>query len=289
MGLDLYTEYSSAKAVFDLADKVLRFPLSRLCFEGPEEDLALTKNAQPALLVTSIAALAAAREVAAEKMAEPDFMAGHSLGEYTALAVAGALDFETAVALSRERGQLMYSVGLKKPGAMAAILGLCKETIEEICSETEVFIANINCPGQTVISGVKENLAKATALAKERGAKFAVKLNVSGAFHSPLMEHAAASLNQHITKANISVPNTPVIGNTMSQVLKTVENVRDELLNQICSCVRWEDTVRYMISQGVNRFVEIGPGDVLTGLIGRISSDVTSINIGSCEDIKAMV
>ena len=334
MGLDLYNKYESAKAVFDRADEVLGFPLSKLCFEGPEDELTLTVNAQPALLVTSLAVLAAVRESAPEALPAPEFMAGHSLGEYTALTAAEALDFDTAVSLAQERGRLMYEAGLERPGAMAAVIGMSRELLAEICAETGAFIANLNCPGQIVISGVKDSVMKAAKLAKERGAKLAVQLQVSGAFHSPLMRSAADGLKESIQKlpfigsmtraveavregvsfniqsnasfgvmaegahmerireavkgSLISAPRIPVIGNTAAQVLSTAEMVQDELLEQVCSCVQWEDTIKYLLSQGVDNFIEIGPGEVLTGLVQRISDDVTTMSIGDCDAIEAL-
>ena len=288
MGLDLYNTYPSAKAMFDRADDILGFPLSKLCFEGPEEELQLTVNAQPALLVTSIATLEAALEVAAGALPKPAYMAGHSLGEYTALAAAGALDFDTVVILARERGRLMYEAGLEKPGAMAAIIGTHREIMTEICKETGVYIANLNCPGQIVISGEKENVTNAVRLAKERGAKLAINLQVSGAFHSPLMSSAAEGLEAHVKKTRIADPSIPIIGNTTAQELTTAELVHDELLKQICNCVRWEDTIRYLLSQGVDNFIEIGPGEVLTGLIHRINDEVTTSSIGDCDAVAAL-
>jgi len=334
MGLDLYGNYPSAKAVFDRADEILGFSLKKICFEGPEEELALTINAQPALLVTSLAALAAAREAAPETLPEPAYMAGHSLGEYTALAVSGALDFDTAVILARERGRLMYEAGLEKPGIMAAILGLSWEVVIEICKKSGAFIANLNCPGQYVISGDKERVAEATQLAEERGAKKVAQLQVSGAFHSPLMSSAAEGLKNRIQKlplmgsmtrtleavrdgisfnfrsslrsgagynqshmesiknviieASISTPEIPVIGNTTARELTTAEMVRDELTEQVCHCVRWEDTIRYLISQGVDSFIEFGPGDALTRMLPRISEEVSYVNIDDCYAVEML-
>lgn len=288
MGEDLYNTYLSARAVFEEADKILGFSLSKLCFEGPEEELTLTKNAQPALLVMSIATLAAAREAIPGVLPEPVYVAGHSLGEYTALAVAGALDFSTAVVLARERGRLMYEAGLEKPGAMAAIIGISREIATIICEETGAFIANLNSPGQVVISGATEHVNIASALAKERGAKYAIPLHVSGAFHSPLMESAAVGLESYITKSKFSDPDIPVIGNIAAQTINTAAAVRNELLEQVCNCVQWEATVRYLLSQGVDTFIEIGPGDVLAGMIPRISNDATTINIGDCGAIEAL-
>ena len=288
MGMDLYNTYPSAKAVFDRADEILGFPLSKLCFEGPEEELMYTVNAQPALLVTSIAALEAVREVAPAALPQPAYMAGHSLGEYTALAATGALKFDTAVTLVRERGRLMYEAGLEEPGAMGAVIGMDRETLADICKETGVYIANLNCPGQTVVSGAKENVSNTLRSAKEHGAKLAIKLQVSGAFHSPLMLSAAKGLEPHIKKTEIADPAVPVIGNTAAQEMSSSEMIRDELLEQVCHCVQWEDTISFLLSCGVDCFIEIGPGQVLTGLVRRISENAVKINIGNCDDIEAL-
>ena len=187
MGRDLYDSSRAAKAVFDRADEVLGFPLSRLCFEGPEDELVQTVNSQPAIVTVSYACLEALREAAGDGLPEPAFVAGHSLGEYTELAAANVIDFATAVYLARERGRLMYEAGLTRPGSMAAILGLDEAALAEVCNETDTRIANFNCPGQLVISGAEENLPKAVDLAKAGGASRTIPLQVSGAFHDQLV------------------------------------------------------------------------------------------------------
>ena len=316
MGYDLYCKYQSARSVYDRADKVLGFPLSKLCFEGPEEELGLTVNAQPALLVTSIAALEAAREASRETaretvretaretsretsremaratapgaLSEPAYMAGHSLGEYTALTAAGAMSFDTAVALVRERGRLMHEAGMEQPGAMAAIIGLSREVLADICSDIGAFIANLNCPGQIVISGAKDAVALVKAMAKERGAKLAMQLQVSGAFHSPLMAHAAQGIRRFIDNAAIYAPKIPIIGNTSALDILTADMVRGELKEQVCNCVRWEDSIRFMISHGVDSFIEFGPGDVLAGLVRRINDNAAVMSIGDNYAIEAL-
>jgi len=288
MGHDLYCKYQSARSVYDRADEVLEFPLSKLCFEGPEEELGLTKNAQPALLVTSIAALAAAREAAPGALAKPAYMAGHSMGEYTALTAAGAMSFDTAVTLVRERGRLMHEAGLEKPGAMAAIIGISQEVLADICSDIGAFIANLNCPGQIVISGAKDVITRAKTLAKEHGAKLAMQLQVSGAFHSPMMAYAAKGMMRFIDNADISMPQISVIGNTGAQEIATADMVREELREQICNCVRWEDSVRLLISRSVDTFIEFGPGDVLTGIVRRISDIAAAVSIGDNDAIEAL-
>ncbi len=288
MGRDLYENFDSAKAVFEQADKTLGFPLSRLCFEGPEDELRLTINAQPALVTVSFACLKASQALAGDKMPSPAFVAGHSLGEYTALAAANVLDFTDTVRLTRERGRLMHEAGLKSPGGMVAIIALDEKSVAEICSETDFTIANINCPGQIVISGAKENLTKATELAQAKGARRAIPLQVSGAFHTSLMEPAPSGLAEFIAKLSFNAPQVPIIANTTGEPITTAEMIRAELPRQLRNCVQWQRSIEYMINNGVNTFIEIGPGKVLTSLIKRINKDVNTINIGDAQAIQSL-
>lgn len=282
MGLDLYQNIPAAKAVFDEADEVLGFPLSKLCFEGPEGELTKTVNAQPALLAMSVACLAAK-----EKLPKADFAAGHSLGEYSALAAAGAMPFADALKLSRERGRLMFEAGQQAAGAMSAVIGMAAEPLQAVCEENGVYIANYNCPGQIVISGEPDKVRAAGKAARKNGAKLAIPLAVSGAFHCPLMRPAAEQLAPQIDAAAVSAPQIPVIGNVQAQPLTTAEEIKQELMDQICSCVQWEGIVRYLLSQGVDTFIEIGPGEVLTGLLKRIAPEAKHINIGKLSDLEA--
>jgi [acyl-carrier-protein] S-malonyltransferase len=284
MGRDLYQDFGAARTVFDQADEALGFPLSRLCFDGPEDELRQTINAQPAIVATSFACLEASRE--AVDLPPASFVAGHSLGEYTALAAAGVLDFADAVYLSRERGRLMHEAGQKVPGGMVAIIGLDEAPLAELCAESGARIANINCPGQIVISGAKDNLNQATELAKSRGAHRAIPLQVSGAFHTPLMQPAVDGMAKVIAKLEFKDPATPIIGNTTAQPLTTARAVKEELLNQLCNCVQWQRSVEYMLGDGVSTFIEIGPGKVLAGLIKRIDRDVKILNIGDAESVR---
>ena len=289
MGRDLYDSFDSAKAIFQQADEVLGFHLSRLCFEGPEEELRLTINAQPALVAISFACLKAIRDMPeGNKLPAPAFVAGHSLGEYTALAAANVLDFATTVYLARERGRLMYEAGLKRPGGMVAIIGLNEASLAEVCNETDTCIANFNCPGQLVISGAEENLSKATDLAKARGASRAIPLQVSGAFHTPLMQPAVDGLSEIIATVNFQDPAVPIIANVTAQPLTTAEQVKAELLSQLCHGVQWQRSIEYMVDDGVSTFIEIGPGKVLSGLIKRINKNAKTINIGGAEAIRSL-
>ena len=290
MGRDLYDNFASAKAAFEQADEALGFPLSRLCFEGPEDELRQTINAQPALVTISYACLKAAYEVSGGNgLPPPAFVAGHSLGEYTALAAAKVLDFSTAVYLARERGRLMYEAGLRKPGGMVAIIGFDEASLTEVCGQTDTRIANINCPGQLVISGAKENLAKAAVLAKARGAQRTIPLPVSGAFHTPLMQSAVDGLSKIIDTIPFDEPVIPVIANTTAQPMTNAEQVKAELLRQLCNGVQWQRSIEYMVNDGVSTFIEIGPGEVLSGLIRRINKEAKTVNIGDAEAIKNLI
>jgi len=289
MGRDLYDNFDSAKAVFRQADEALGFPLSRLCFEGPEDELRQTINAQPAIITVSLACLKAIYDGdGSNGLPPPVFVAGHSLGEYTALAAAEVLDFTTTIYLAWERGRLMYEAGLRKPGGMVAIIGLDEASLAEVCQETDTRIANVNCPGQLVISGAKGNLAKATAtaLAEARGARHTISLQVSGAFHTPLMQSAVEGMSKIITTLTFRDPIAPIIANTTAQPLTTSELIKEELLGQLCNGIQWQCSVEYMVNEGVSTFIEIGPGKVLSGLIRRINKNVKTLNIGEVKAIK---
>ena len=281
MGRDLYAASAAARAIFDLADATLGLALTRLCFEGPEEALTATENAQPALLTVSAALLAVLAERWGEATVTPSYVAGHSLGEYSALVAAGAINIPIALRLVRRRGELMAEA---REGGMAAIIGLDEAPLEQICREASaeaapVVIANYNSPGQLVISGAGAAVERACVLAKERGAKRALPLKVSAAFHSPLMRDAAEQLAAAVTQAAILDARTPVISNVTAEPLVQAAAIRGELIAQVTSPVRWIASVRRMAAEGVDTFVEIGPGSVLTGLIKRIASDVRLVNV----------
>jgi [acyl-carrier-protein] S-malonyltransferase len=287
MGLDLYHNFPAAREVFEEADEALGFPLSRLCFEGPEEELAQTVNAQPAILTASIACLKAASRVAGQIVC-PAFMAGHSLGEYTALVAAQVLDFADALRLTRERGRLMQEAGVRVPGGMAAILGLDEVSVEQVCQETGAEIANLNSPGQIVVSGTREAMVRAMDLARAMGARRAMPLNVSGAFHSQLMQPAAEGMTNVLSEMEFRHPSTPVVVNSTAQPATTADEVKEELLRQLCHCVQWQRSVEYMVDAGVCTFIEIGPGQVLSGLIKRISDESQILNVEDASSIGAM-
>ncbi len=287
MGRDLYDNFDSAKALFKEADETLGFSLSRLCFEGPEDELRQTINTQPALVVVSLACLKAASDVLGDNgLLPPAFLAGHSQGEYTALVLAEVLDFATTVYLTRERGRLMYEAGLRRPGGMVAVIGLDEASLVEVCEETGTEIANINCPGQLIISGAKENLAKAADLAKNKGAHRTIPLQVSGAFHTSLMQSAVDGMAEAMATLSFNDPVIPIIANTTAKPLTAAEQIKPELLCQLCSGVQWQRSIEYMVNEGVNTFIEIGPGKVLSGLIKRINKDAKTLNIGDVNAIR---
>jgi [acyl-carrier-protein] S-malonyltransferase len=288
MGRDLYDSFKSAQEVFHQADESLGFPISKLCFEGPEDELQLTINTQPALVTVSYACLKAIQEINDGSFPAPSFVGGHSLGEYTALAAAGVLDFATTVSLARERGRLMHEAGEKAPGGMAAIIGLDEEPLAEVCKETSTVIANYNCPGQLVISGAIENIPTAMELARSRGASRVVQLQVSGAFHSASMKPAQDGLAEIVAGIDFNDPAVPVIANTTAQPLTSAGDIKKELIQQLCNGIQWQRSVEFMLGEGVSSFIEIGPGRVLSGLVKRTSRDVNIQNVGDVAAVEGL-
>jgi [acyl-carrier-protein] S-malonyltransferase len=290
MGADLAADYPAAREVFAQADEILGFALSDLCFNGPQEALDDTINTQPALFVCGIAALRALQSQCPEYT--PAFAAGHSLGEFTALAAVGAIDFEAGLRLVRERGRLMKLAGAQRPGAMAALLGVGPDQVTAWCRLAEqqtgqpVVLANDNCPGQVVISGDHVALDAAIELARAGGVKRVIKLAVSIAAHSPLMQPAADAFQEAIAAVEIRSPAVPVIGNVAAHPLIDPDAIRRELASQIISPVRWTDSIRTLIASGVRQFIELGPGDVLTGLLRRTDPNPAGIALNSAEAVR---
>ncbi len=294
MGRELYERSAAARAVYDAADAALGFSIARLCFDGPDAALTATENAQPALLATSIALLAALAERQSTDYVKysarvAGCCAGHSLGEYSALTAAGALDLAGAVTLVRRRGELMAAA---RDGAMAAVLGLDEERLEFVCRDASgadgtVVIANFNAPGQLVISGDDAAVARVEPLAKAAGAKRVIALSVSAAFHSPLMAAAAAGMADALASAAIGEQRIPVIGNVDAALLADAAAIRAELAAQITAPVRWIASIRAMVTRGVTTFVEIGPGAVLTGLVRRITPDARLVNVKDLASLEA--
>ncbi len=287
MGQDLYQTFPSARQVFEEADESLGFDLSRLCFEGPEEKLRQTVYAQPAILTMSLACLEAAREMGLEPcLGKPAYVAGHSLGEYTSLVAAGVLDLPEAVSLVRERGKLMQKASQQEKGGMIAILGLDLEAVVEVCEWSGTEIANVNCPGQVVISGTAEALAEARELAQERGARRVVTLDVCGPFHSSVMRRALQALGRIISSLRFHHPKVPIVANASARPLTRSQAVKKELRVQLCCPVRWQESVNFMVDRGVDTFVELGPGKVLSGMIERTAPQVQTINIGDLPSLE---
>ena len=283
MGFDLWRGSAAARRVYETADRVLGYKLSEVCFHGPDERLRETDVTQPAVFVASLACLAAAVESGLVRE-RPALMAGHSLGEYTALVAAGALSLEDGLLLLRARAGLMAAAGRANPGTLAAIIGLDEAAVLAICREADVDACNLNLPSQTVIGGAREAVARAMALAKERGAQRAVELNVSGAFHSRLMAPAAAGLAVALKEAPIQAPAVSVVANSTAEPLAGAGAVRDELARQVASPVRWHESVTLMATAGVSTFIEFGPGRVLTGFVRRLVPGAVLVNVSSLAD-----
>jgi [acyl-carrier-protein] S-malonyltransferase len=284
MGQDLWQDSKAARDVYTSADSVLGYSLSEVCFTGPADKLRDTEYAQPAIFTTSLACLAAAIESGAVNQ-RPAFMAGHSLGEYTALVAAESMSLEGGLLLLRERARLMARAGEAAPGAMAAVLGLDEAAVREVCAEADVDVCNLNLPSQTVIGGSREGVLRAIELARSRGAQRALELNVSGAFHSRLMSAAVAGLEAAVAKTSVSAPLVPVVANASARLLSDEAAVRRELGAQIAQPVRWHESVEVMASAGVSRFFEFGPGRVLTGLARRLVPGATLTNFTSLSDV----
>lgn len=293
MGADLVEAFPAARSTFEEADDILGFALSTLCFEGPDADLNDTVNTQPALYVMGIAI---ARVLSDELGSfRPALMAGHSLGELTALCAAGAMEFAPGLRLVRERGRLMKEAGTRSPGAMAAVLGLDVNTVQALCDEVSattgrtLVIANDNCDGQLVISGDRVAVEAALPLALERGAKRALPLAVSVASHSPLMRSITDDFRAALDATEFAPPAVPVIGNVHAQPLTDVSAIRSELAAQLTSSVRWTESVQAMSRAGITTFVELGPKDVLSGLIKRIDRNAERVALNSAAAVRAFL
>lgn len=287
MAVALADAAPTASAVLDTADEVLGFSLSRLMAEGPSEELTATRNAQPALLTHSVAVLRSVQD----RLGPVSFAAGHSLGEFSAHVAAGTLSFEDALKTVRLRGDLMYQVGQERPGTMAAVLGLGDAQVEEVCAGVKSGVcvpANFNSKGQVVISGDLAGIDEAMALAKEAGAKKVVQLNVSGGFHSPLMEPAADGLRAHLEEIDFRDPTFPVVSNATAEAVTDGGVARDLLVRQLTSPVRWSASVATMLTGGADRFLELGPGKVLSTLNRRNAKGFPCAALGEPDDFRAL-
>ena len=288
MGAGLYHASTLARSVFEEADATLDFPLTKRIFEGPVEELRQTVNAQPAILCVSIACLRAMEEQLGDAMPTPAFVAGHSLGEYTALVAAQALTFADGLRLVRRRGELMQAASDRAPSGMATMLGASLATVQDVCAATGTQVANLNSPGQYVIAGPLAALDEAVGLAQAQGVRRVVRLEVSGAFHTEMMRPAQDELDGTLRDVELHHTAVPVVANTTARPVTTPEEVRHELAQQLCGCVMWQASVEYMVAQGVTRFVEVGPGNVLTGLTRRIAPEVEAVAVEGLDAIAAL-
>ena len=285
MGKELCESHPEAKEVFDKANEILKFDLAKLCFEGPKEELTATSNSQVAILVHSVAAL---RVLSAKGAFNPRFALGLSLGEYTALVASESLTFEDGLKLVRKRGQFMQQACEKNPGKMASIIGMELDEVEKLCKGFGCEIANLNCPGQVVVSGSASSVELASSIAKEKGAKRAVMLDVSGAFHSSLMTSAKEKLEKEINSVTFNPPKFPVISNVTAKPTQNPEEIKKNLVEQVNSRTLWNDSVQYVASQGIKTYLEIGPGTVLKGLMRRIDKSLNVINLEKPADFSTL-
>jgi len=290
MGRDLAEKFPTAKAWFDRANAALGYDLAGICFNGPEADLTKTENAQPGIFLVSWVCFELLKEHAPHL--KFDATAGLSLGEFTALTAAGAMSFEDGLRVVRQRGKFMQEACDVTCGSMAAVIGLDEAPTREVCAEAGVVLANLNCPGQLVISGEAEKIAKACELAKAKGARKAIPLSVAGAYHSPLMASAQAKLRDELAKIKISAPTVPVISNVTGQAHEThrqdaCATISGRLVEQVCSSVRWEESMRVLLAQGFTRFIELGPGTALSGFMKRIDKTAQMLNVADVASLEA--
>ncbi|HEV2455309.1 MAG TPA: ACP S-malonyltransferase [Verrucomicrobiae bacterium] len=285
MGKSLSETFPTARQWFDRANDVLGYDLASLCFNGPEAELTKTENAQPGIFLVGWVAFELLKEQAPG--VKFDAAAGLSLGEFTALTAAGAMSFEDGLRVVRERGKFMQEACEATRGGMAAVIGLDEEPTRAVCAEAGVTLANLNCPGQIVISGEAEKIGPAVELAKAKGAKKAIPLQVAGAYHSPLMASAQSKLQAELAKIRISAPTVPVISNVTAQPHDA--NISARLVDQVCASVLWENSMRYLLSQGYTRFIELGPGAVLSGFMKRIDKSARMLNVADAASLNATV
>jgi [acyl-carrier-protein] S-malonyltransferase len=286
MGRDLFDSSDAARKLFEQADDILGYAVTALCFEGPEARLQETQHAQPAIFVTSVACLEAARERGVVSGHAPTFVAGHSLGEYTALYAAGAMTFEDGLRLVKERGRLMQEAADQQAGTMAVLLGLEEDAVADICKETGAEICNLNAPGQIVIGGAESAVEAAMALALERGARRSVQLKVGGAFHTSFMEPAAEGMERAVADTPIANASPPVVANTTGEPLTDATALREELVLQLVRPVQWQRSMTFLAAQGVEGVVEFGPRRVLTGLVRRIDKSIGRRNVSGVSDLE---
>lgn len=287
MGKDLAAQFPAARVWFDRANAALGYDLASICFEGPEAELTKTENAQPGIFLVSWVAFELLKERAPALKFEAT--AGLSLGEFTALAAAGVMTFEDAIRVVRQRGRFMQEACEATKGGMAAIIGLDEAATREVCVQAGVELANLNCPGQIVISGPADKMTAACELAKAKGAKRALPLNVAGAYHSSLMASAQPKLRDALAQVPIEIPMVPVIANVTAQPHAAPPDIHQRLVDQVTTSVRWEESMRYLLAQGFNRFIELGPGTALSGFLKRIDKNAQMLNVADVASLEATV
>jgi [acyl-carrier-protein] S-malonyltransferase len=287
MGKDLAEKFPAAKAWFDRANAALGYDLAAICFHGPESELTKTENAQPGIFLVSWVAFQLLKEQA--PALKFDATAGLSLGEFTALTAAGAVSFEDGLRVVRQRGKFMQEACDATRGGMAAVIGLDEAPTREVCAEAGVVLANLNCPGQLVISGEADKIAKAVELAKAKGARRAIPLPVAGAYHSPLMASAQSKLQAELAQVKLSAPGVPVISNVTAEPHGTTGDISARLVEQVTSSVLWENSMRYLLAQGYTRFIELGPGTALSGFMKRIDKTAQMVNVADSTSLEAAV
>ena len=287
MGQDMAKQHPSAKALFDRANETLGYDLAQICFEGPEDALTQTENAQPGIFLVSWIAF----ELLKEQVPDLNFeaTAGLSLGEFTALTAAGVMSLEDGLKVVRQRGRFMQEACEFTEGGMAAVIGLDEAATREVCALADVELANLNCPGQLVISGASAGIEKACELAKEKGAKRALPLPVAGAYHSRLMESASSKLESVLREVELNLPKVPVISNVTAEPHATAGETLQRLVEQVTSSVLWEASIRHLLDEGFTRFIELGPGTALTGFMRRIDREIEVLNVADSESLEKTV
>ena len=289
MGKDLSDNFTLAKQIFQEADDTLGYKLSDLMFNGPDKDLEDTSCSQPAIMAVSVACWKVLNEAMGDMKLKVQCSAGHSLGEYTSLVISGVISYSDGLRLVQERGRLMHDASVVRPGSMAAVIGLNEQEVETVCSQSGAQMANINSNDQIVISGDSEYVAEAVQIASDMGARKVITLPVSGAFHSSLMEYASDGLSKILDEIDFNDSEVPIIANSTGLPVKSADEIKEELLKGLCSCVQWKDSIQYMVNSGVSNFIEFGPSRVLSSLIKRINKEVTVESISSVKTLEQFV
>ena len=289
MGKDLSDNFTLAKQIFQEADDTLGYKLSDLMFNGPDKDLEDTSCSQPAIMAVSVACWKVLNQAMGDMKLKVQCSAGHSLGEYTSLVISGVISYSDGLRLVQERGRLMHDASVVRPGSMDAVIGLNEQEVETVCRQSGAEMANINSNDQIVISGDSEHVAEAVQIASDMGARKVITLPVSGAFHSSLMEYASDGLSKILDEIDFNDSEVPIIANSTGLPVKSADEIKEELLKGLCSCVQWKDSIQYMVNSGVSNFIEFGPSRVLSSLIKRINKEVTVESISSVKTLEQFV